>query len=276
MKITAVELHPHGYSESVMLSFRDPSRSNPYNVKALVGLDADDIVPRHYGGAEKYYTLSLEKRDVIVRIALNPRFNLGETYSSLRDFLYKIISSSRTGQIHIHFFNGIELVSGLSGFISKVEAPHSNKEPEVQITVSCDDPMLRAMVPVSVDVLSLDPALTDITDPVSTAPHGFSFELSFVNPLASFSMTDPTETGWTFTVTPVGGFLAGDVLHFSSEYNNKHLYVVRGATTIYMADVIASNSVWPILFPGSNPFAIANPTNVDWVSISHYPTYWGV
>lgn len=276
MKLTEVELHPHGYSESATLSFRDPARKNPYNVKTIVGLDADEIVPRHYGGANNYYTLAMEKRDIVVRIALNPRFHLGESYSSLRDFLYKLVASSRTGQLHIHFINEGTMVSGVSGFITKIEAPHFNKEPEVQITVSCDDAMLRAMEPVLVDVSGLDPVLTDIQDELSTAPHGFSFELKFNEPMDSFSISDSSEAGWAFTVTPVDGFLVDDVLHFSSEYNNKHLYVVRAGNTIHMADVIAPDSVWPILFPGSNPFEISDAQDVEWVSISHYPTYWGV
>lgn len=278
MKLTSVELHPHGYSERVTLSFRDPTRQNPYNVKAIIGLDADEIVARYYtgSGGNHFYDLTLEKRDIIVRIALNPRWDQDESYSSLRDFLYKLVASSRTGLIHVHFLDGETMVAGISGFITKVEAPHFNKEAEVQITVSCDDPMLRAMSPVSVDVGSLDPADTNIQDDISTAPHGFKFEMLFDSAVDSFNIHDPSEPNWQFEVTPVGGFLQNDILHFSSEYNNRYIYVVRGGTPIHLADVITTGSVWPILFPGENPLSCDDAEAMTWQTITHYPTYWGV
>lgn len=211
-----------------------------------------------------------------MRINLNPRFNLGESYSSLRDDLYKLIASSRTGLVQLQFKNGAAVVAVISGFVTKLESPHFEKNPEVTMTLRCDEPMLKAPTLTNVDVTALDPAATDIVDNLSTAPHGFFFEVSFVGPQASLSISDPNDPDWEFEIIPVGGFLAGDVLHFSSELNNKYLYIVRGVDTIHLADVITSGSVWPILFPKENTLALSGAANLDWVSISYYPTYWGV
>lgn len=279
MKLTSVELQPVNSLDFALLSFRDPNSLNPYNVKEIIGLDADEIIARYYGSSgttTKFYNLSLEKRDVIIKILLNPRFDQGESYSSLRDDLYKLISSSRTGLIHIHLKNQDEIVAAISGFVTKLEAPHFEKEPNVQITIKCDDPMLKAMDPVEVVVDDLDPALTVIQDTLSTAPHGFKFEMTFLDTVASFNLEDPTNAIWSFVVTPVGGFLVDDVLYFSSEHDNKYLYIIRAAATIHLADVISSGSVWPIIFPGDNSFSINNDTDMEWTSISYYPTYWGV
>ncbi len=46
MRVTSVELHPANSSDICVLSFRDPTHANPYNVKEIIGLDADEIVPR--------------------------------------------------------------------------------------------------------------------------------------------------------------------------------------------------------------------------------------
>jgi hypothetical protein len=278
MKITSVELHPHGSSEVCELSFRDPSRQNPYNVKGITGLDADEIVPRFYGtpGSSNFYNLVMVKRTIVILLELNPRYELNESPSSLRDNIYRMIASSRQGLMHIWFKEAADTKAILSGYITKTEAPLFNKTSEIQITIECDEPMLKAPNPVSLNVVGLDPSLTIVQDDLSTAPHGFKFEVSFDADVASFLMEDPDDATWAFEITPVAGFDVGDVLHFSSEYNDKYVYIVRGGNVIHLADVIVSGSVWPVIFPGENKFTLANGANLDWDAISHYPTYWGV
>ncbi len=229
MRVTSVELHPANSSDVCVLSFRDPRRQNPYNVKAIDGLDADEIVPRYYGGlgSSKLYNLLIEKRDVVIRVELNPRFGQYETYSDLRDALYKMIASSRTGRIQLQFKNGIEVVAAISGFISKFEAPNFEKTQEIRLTVKCDEPMLKALTPIVVDVAGLDPVLTVIQDATSTAPHGFKFEVAFTAFSASFNIKDPNDSNWAFEIVPAGGFVPNDILLFGSESNNKYLYYLR-------------------------------------------------
>lgn len=279
MKLTSVEFLPANSDLNCVLSFRDPGRGNPYNVKTIVGLDADDITPRFYGpGNAPFYDLSIEKRVLVARIVLNPRPGLNESYSSLRDNLYKIISSSRTGLVQILFKNGTDIIASVSGFVTKMEAAHFEKEQQVQISFSCPDPMLRAPVPVSIPIGGLNPALLQLTDDLSTAPHGFAFALHMVNNLADLAISLSGDTSWSFNVIPAGGFLYDDMLYFSSEYNNKYLYIIRPGVVdpIYLADKIVAGSVWPVMFPGENPFVFTHPTDVVFQSITYYPTYWGV
>lgn len=280
MRVTRVELHPANSSNVAVLSFRDPQRLNPYNVRAIIGLDADNIVPKYYGvsgnSAASFHHLSLQDRELVMRIQLNPRAQQDESYSSLRDDLYKLIASSRTGLIQIRFLDGEDVVAAISGFVRKFEAPHFERTPEVQLTIDPTDPMLRALDPVNVDISGLDPLLTTIVDNVSTAPHGFEFGMSFLGFVATFSITNPFDSSWSFDVSPVGGFGAGDVLHFSSDPKDKKLHIERGPIEIPLADVIAPGSVWPILFPEDNPFSCENAELMQWAYIRHYPTYWGV
>lgn len=285
MRITSVELHPAGSLNVVELSFRDPSRSNSYNVREISDLGADEIVARYYGGSGstvKFYNLSLEARHPVFRIQLNPNYAENETHSSLRDDLYRMISSSRTGKLSVHFKNGDDVVAAISGFVTKFEPALFEKEPEVKITMDADDPMLRALEPVDVDIDGVSPGETTITDPLSTAQHGLKFELSFAAVKASINISDPADDDWSFEVTPDGGFLVGDILHFSSEQNDKYLYIERDVDTIHLADKITSGSVWPILFPGENVISVdgvvvlGDAFNVNWESISHRPAYWGV
>jgi hypothetical protein len=276
MKVTSIEIHPSGSSEVVILSFRDPRRLNPFNVTSIVGLDADEIVPRFYGvsGDKKYYSLSMEKRQPVFKIDLNPSFS-DQSYSDLRDQLYRSIASSRTGVVDIQFKNGTEVVAVLSGFVSKLENDLFAENPNVTLTIDTIEPILKAPTRTSLDILTLDAASTHILDSKSTMPHGFIFEMGFLGAQASLVITPPDDA-WAFTITPVGGFLLGDIIHFSSELNNKYLYVHRAGVDIHLADVIGTNPIWPILFPGDNVLEFSNPTNLVWESVAFYPTYWGV
>lgn len=279
MRVTSVELHPSGSSEVAVLSFRDPSRQNPYNVKSIAGLDAS-IVPKFYGASKtsavNLYTFSLDKRVIVIQITLNPSFSLGKSYSELRDDIYKMIASSRTGLTQVQFKNENGVVAAISGFITKLENPISDKSAEVHLTIEAVDPMLMALAPTNVAVAGLNPANTLITDDISTAPHGFDFVMNATAAFAALTISDPNDSSWSFTVTPSGGFLAGDQLNFSSVNDAKKLYIVRGANTIYLADVLTAGSVWPILFPGDNHLSFTNPASLTWQSISYYATYWGV
>lgn len=281
MRVTSVELHPSGSSDVVVTSFRDPAGSNPYNMKSMTGLDASDgIAPQFYGNsgssATGFYNMSMQKRNVVLNITLNPQPALGKSYSDLRDDLYRMIGSSRTGQIQVRFLNETGVVAAISGFIVKAESDLFTKQPTVQLSLSAVDPMLKALDPVIVPIVGLNPANFVVSDPISTAPHGFSFTADIVEPISSLAIKDPNDRSWSFEVVPSGGFLAGDELNFSSDPKVKTLYVVRAGAELYLADVITPGSVWPIMFPGDNNFFFTNPANIIIVDFQYYPTYWGV
>ena len=280
MKITSIDIQSINSSDAITLSFRDLKSTEPYNVKSILGLDAESITPQYYGspGGSTYYTLSLDKRIITIQVGLNPDHTQGKSYSELRDDLYKKIYTSRYGKLNLVFKEDLMSVATISGFISKFEAPLFEKIPEIKLTIECDEPMLTALEPIVIYAPYLDPYNTVITDNMSTAPHGFSFELAIETlagvSIPSLKIADPTDT-WFFEMVPTGGFTNGDLIYFSSGYS-KELYMVRNGVTIYLADTLSVASIWPLLFPGNNKFITNNAFNVRWKAVSYYPTYWGV
>ena len=88
----------------------------------------------------------MKARTIVIRVVLNPRFNLGETYSDVRDAIYRAISAVRTGIVALHFNSSGATVARIYGFIAKVESLDIfNQLPEVQATLRCDDPVFRAI-----------------------------------------------------------------------------------------------------------------------------------
>ena len=284
MKITSIDVISSSLTDLINLSFRDPTSQNSYIAKAIVGLDADEISSKFYGVGNvtnnKYYSMSMAKRTLVISILLNPKYELGETPATLRDDLYKGISSSRTGALTLNFKDGTNTVAVIQGFLAKVEATHFSNTPEIQLTVECIDPMFTSPDFVDIDLDDItDNLQPTITDDVSTAPHGFLFSAVINQPITGLIVSDAVYPEWSFRLTYP--FLTDDVLYFSSVNNNRYVYISRESQTIHLVDKIAANSMWPVLFPGENTFVITATENynldyITWESISHKHTYWGI
>lgn len=291
MKLTNVALYSNG-AEVATLSFRDPGATNPYTAKTIIGLDADEIVPNFAGfagdGTTKHFSPGLKNREIILRIALNAQWGGGKLYSELRDDLYRAIASSRDGTIQLRFRDGAATVAAITGFIVKFEAPHFTETPEVQLTVKCNDALLRSLNPLIVDKTYLETNNT-IVNALSTAPHGFKFNITFTDPSTAFTIQDSDNPDWSLTVTPGSidgdvGFIADDQLWFSSEEGNKYLYLVRLPPvpdtdtdySVHLIDKISPNSSWPILFPGANNLQFVSDGEFVWDEMSFNAAYWGV
>jgi hypothetical protein len=279
MIVTGIDLYSDYSDDPIELSFRDVRSVNPYRVTGIQGLDADDIVPRYYGSGaqgQKFFNFSLRKKDVVVNISLNPRHSEGETYSSLRDHLYRSISSSRTGAVRLIFKNDDDEWAQLQGFLVKIEASHFSKTPDVQLTITCFDPLMRSLTPYTVPP-GFNANNPLIVDDVSTAPHGMTFLLSFSTARATYNIRDnDLEPQWAFMLTPtaLGGFQVGDQVILSNDRDTKDLFLVRAGNWYQLADAIQPGSIWPMIFPGENQFY--GHSSVAWSNISFSHTFWGV
>lgn len=288
MKCTSVEIHPFNSSDVAVLSFKDPKSLNPYNVNAILGLDADQIVKQRYrgSGGSQLRDLGLLNRVVTLQIELNPDFAASETFSDLRDALYKLIWTSRLGDVQLQFKDGTGIVAQISGTVTKFESPQFSQKQMVQITIECEEPMLKAPTPISVYVGYFASRHFDLTDEISNAPHGIKMVFTIRQNVAKLLVGSPATdlpNGISLELNPVsiGGFLTGDVVHLSSEFNDKYLYIHRGSVDIPIFDAIEVDSVWPLAFPGVTPFFIKDKDlplqDVAHItSLSYYPTYWGV
>lgn len=258
MKVTSIEIHPQNSFDPIVLSFRDPKNLLPYIVQSITGLDAT----------------ALDSRVIAIKCGFNPEWR---NYGDLRDTLYKAISSSRTGLVQVIFKNGITSVAAITGYIQKVESPQFDKNPTVTVTIQCDDPILRGLDRILFTSTSTT-NVTTILDDMSTAPHGFIFDLFFTSIQASLEIHSPEDPTWSLTITPPGGFLSGDELFFSSETGNKYIYVLRAGVKTQLVDSVSPNSVWPEMFPGNNVFEFSGifGTNFRLQSVSWYPSYWGI
>lgn len=282
MRLTSVIIHSDSSLEDIEFTLRENVFRNRYTIRSIVGIDADEIIPKFYAtGAvtgKKYYEFSMKPREIAMRAVVNPQFHVNETVSELRDAIYRLISATRSGELQLQFKSGGTTAFVINGLITKMEVSHFSQLPELQITMTCDDPIFRSVHPIDYAVADLPGANpVRLPDGISTAPHGFSFAVEFTGTVATFTIQDdPTTPDWRFRVSPDGGFVSGDILHFSSEYQTKELWYERGPTITHLMDKIHSDSVWPTIFPGDNPLHFSNIASFDWVSLKYFSAHWGI
>lgn len=267
------------------LSMKDYKGVKSYKLRAITGLDAEEISSKFYGytymSSRKSYTMSAGKRFVTIQVELNPNYAAGETISDLRDNLYRGISSSRTGDIVIVFKRDTERIALLRGSFKKFEYDHFSDSTVVTMTIACPDSMLKSDNEIEIDVSEFSLENFSILDNTSTAPHGFRFCITCTGPSNLFSITEPITLDWKFEVVPNfitpehRGFIVGDQLIFSSIPGSRQLQVLRDGEYYHIVDKLAPGSFWPMVFPGLNEFNV-DGTNFEWSWMRHYYTYWGI
>jgi hypothetical protein len=287
MDISSIVLSKYidgGSANLCTLSLDNTSYSDPYIIRNITGLDVEEITPRLYATGNvtgsKFFNMRQKPRNIAIRIILNPDFAALQTHATLRDELYKAISSDRGGKINLSFMPtyGPE-VATIEGFITKFESDVNTLTPEVQLTITCEYPYFRKRLRTSV-LAGLSTLAPVIIDNFSTAPHGFRMTLTFTSTVFgspySFKIQKPSNADWKFEILG-WSFAAGDQLFFSSEEDNKYLYVVRGSTTTNLMGYLTANSQWPIIFPGTNTFTIAGTgSQFTYSLLDHYETFWGL
>lgn len=298
--------------EIIAFPWHGPVINQPYFIKAFTGFDAQNIKTKFYGFGEmtksKFYNMAPDKRVLGIRLGLNDSMLYSGDLESdmfggqavdrvafLRYLLYRTISRSRTPLLDIVTTDDAGNRSGkFTGIVTKVESDFFTDEPEILIEFECEDPFFRSYYYETLEQFTADPPPVQIlyVDESSTAPHGFKFELKFTGPTDYFEIRElkydynfvPTQVvDWRFRVTPglndgILGFQNEDVLHFSSEENDRYLYMVREGEVYHLLNAIDQNSIWPLIFPGFNGFEIEIASETPYyqfLTFEHKFCWWG-
>lgn len=285
MRVSAIELYSSDDVQFLSFGLRMAATDDQFYSKALIGLDADEIIQKLYGFSlvnnVPYFEMTLPPREVVMRLVLNPNYTLNQRYSDLRDDLYRSISSQRSGLLKMIFKHGATRIAQLNGFITKFEVPLSSKVPELQLTMRFSDPIIRGVNHVELIKDDVHKGSNDIqvTDATSTAPHGLQIVAkygSFAGAKSSFIIRDQT-TNWQFRID-YDQFSSDDILYISSEYGNAYAYIYKDATAtiLPLMDKVNPTSTWPILFPGQNKFVIEDLASIATLDVKFRTAYWGV
>lgn len=277
------------------VAISDVDLSKSYILSSATGLDPQDIGNQFYGVATdtddasdptfRFFDRKPKSRVATFKIRLNPQYSVGESFSSLRADLYKMIARYRTGLVEVRFVDQDGAYFVVVGNITRFDCDIFVKDPSCEISIECSDPFFRS--PERVDILDLPDtfvteSLITFNDYVSTAPHGLYivFDINeavdpvYDPPIQVFSNLQGGANDVLEVIDYIG---VGEQLHIRSDFNNREIYkLVGGGLDVRgnMMDKVTSGSIWPMVFPGSVTIGI----NID-ADISvcdHYITHWGV
>lgn len=262
------------------LSLNASAGSNGYLIKNSVGLGPTDttavVIGFDINGIPIKGSVASD-REVVLRIELTPK--LGQSISSLRDQLYKFMDKS----VILSLMNGAEVVASTPGFIKNFEAVHFSAQPEIQITIGCEDGYFYGPSALDIPLNLLEWEQPILTYEKGTAPTGFTleFDVTFANTffqIFNHSKFWHVGRGDVANVFRVGyPMIVGDHITLSTTPTDRRVTLLRGSTEYDLAGYVNAGAVWPQLYPGVNVFEWTFGSG--WMTfdrMSYIPRYWGV
>jgi len=248
-----------------------------YYVKSITGLEPPDqnvAIARTASGGKYQGRISAD-REVVVLIGLNPDWDAGETPKLLRDNLYTLMSTGYDPKVRIMLVASIFSVAYVDAYITKFEAAIFDKNPVVQITLTCLNPTFSAESPIWYEPSELDLDYPNIYN-VGTAEAGFQFAVKFTDDKNGWYIrqAENQNIGMEFDMQ----FHTNDVLSVSTIPGKRYVHWQkrRGKVTNKMG-ILTNSSEWLQLHPGMNNFVV--PPQDKWVwkgNLVFTPQYWGI
>lgn len=266
--------------------------SDPYIFKSADGLGAPEgdvsIQQTLYQGGV-YQGRRPQLREIVIRVGLNPNWNVGQTSADLRDELYGLLTPSYGEIMKVQLMDDTDIVAQTDGVVKRIEPVLFAKEPEAQITISCTQSYLTAPIDLYLSSLAkvIDGSYTIFDIPnAGTAPSGFYLSMVFNSDHGGSLQI--SQYGVTFgpilSITPDTAFAAGDQLEVNTIAGQRGLWVTRsGSSTRHSLIDQANNAgangmMWLQLHGGLNRFKVNN-TDFAWGPVFAFmqtPAFWGV
>lgn len=248
---------------------------DPYVLKAQTGLDPPDIdvfVADKVGHGGVYKGRRVPKRQVVLRVGMNPNYGVADPVGVLRDNLYSTLDTLTNGLIDIRLVDTVRPTITIQAIVEKFESPSSNQEVEVQITFICPQPFFTTLA----DVVSTPNTNTINVTYEGTASVGF---VASISPL-------PSHLGNLVTITKTQ---TGESIRFTGDTNTTYIYMLdtrEGSRSVKLSiSGVVSNALhtlqteydWLRLTKGLNTFTVTSSSGAPtFSSFSYRPAYWGL
>jgi len=283
MKIDLIMLCSDNMASLIPLKLNGFSPSDKYQVKGITGLDAQDLFHTFFNdGNGIRSSAKLRNRELAIKVALNPDFSAGESYSTLRDNLYRLTYSDITNELLVLFGLKNEIKAGLWVSVTKIENDISGKEQDVVLTMPCSHPYLLGPIN-NVDVTGFNWYGFEVNDMVSTASHGFDIKLRLTRN-STYNQFDFLVNNVNFGVGAPFALMENDTIQIITWYDYAAKRNIKSVTVTnasgehsLIGNISGANGIinWPIMKPGVNTFRF-NTSELEVVHFKYVPTYLGV
>jgi hypothetical protein len=252
------------------------SVSEPFQVTAIDGLGPPELelllAETHTPGGI-YVNRRAQGREIVILAGLNPNYQLGQTVSDLRYMLYGLLSPGQDIRDVVTVFLLLDNVPVVktTGYVKNIEVVPFNKEPQIQITISCLSPYLAALEPKNITNNILGASSWTI-DNVGRAPTGISFEAQFVDSAKMFEIWVTDGVKMTFNAH----FEIGDVLVVDTNESSRFIGLKKGGVYAQYLEILSNDSQWLYLYGGIHTINIRHQSNISWLKFEYLLQYWGI
>lgn len=258
-----------------------PGRINDdakYWVKNVTGLEPPgrSVAIARTASGGRFQGVTVEDREVVVLIGLQPDWDAGETPKLLRDNLYTMINTGYDPKVLITLIadGGVKLAS-VPAYVTQFEAALFSKDPAVQITFTCLNPTFKARAVTKYPKSALSEKAPDIYN-FGTAETGFQFAVKFTDTKNGWfiKQAENQNIGMEFDMV----FHENDVLSVSTIPGQRYVHWQKRRGRVQnMISILKYSSEWIQLHPGHNHFVVPKKTTTwDWKGdLSFTARYWG-
>lgn len=277
-----------GGSQNVDLPIIGADGTGPFVFMGADGLGPSEInVLMAEGVLERaiYQGKKAVRKQPVIRIGLNPDWNVGQTPEELRTVLYSLLTPRYGAMLEMQVFYQGAKIAIMQGQISRMEATIFAADPVVQVTMETDYAYLQAPTFVigqpATRAQGTGYRAWDVTN-TGTAPSGFkaAFAVSRSTPLSTFILRD---------VNPLGQFLKvenvvvenGDNIIVNTIPGQRGIFQAKAGSSGYFSILngLTTDSQWITLHEGLNTLMATTDAlawNVPEGSFRYLPQYWGL
>ncbi len=238
------------------------------NVDGLGPPEIDVALARTLNAGSVYQGRQSQSRQIVALVGLNPDYTAGVVPADLRVSLYGLLSPGFLDSILVQIINEEEVLASTTGYVSKMEINPFSKDPEVQVTINCEDLYFKAADEI---FLTPDSKSNPEIENLGTAPAGFHMEVTFTADTSGWTLSDASGNEMYFNYA----FLSGDKLIFDTRPGLRGIWLVRAGITTNIIYTLAPGSIWYMLHGGVNAF-LTSSSSFDWGDVYYLPQFWGI
>jgi hypothetical protein len=254
-------------------------QSDPYYVKSITGLEPPgrDVAIASTASGGKFQGVTVQDREVVVLIGLNPDEEKGQTVKFLRDNLYTMLYTGYDPKVDIQLIAGIFPICHEFAYVSNFEASIFDANPAVQITFTCLNPTFRAFSAMRYNPSDLSEKAPNVYN-FGTAETGFQFAVKFVDTMSGWFIKQAEHQGIGMEFDMV--FHNGDVLAVSTIPGQRYVHWNKARGKVQnRLDILKPSAEWIQLHPGNNHFVIPKSRASKWNwkgNLTFTPRYAGL
>lgn len=224
--------------------------SSPYKITNITGIGPvpATIANSTYAGLDGaiLQATRVGVRNLVLTIGYRPDYQSNHTIQNLRRDLYKYFAPK--SEVRLRFYQDDYSDMTITGTVESHEPKMFSEDPEVVISIMCEDPYFKAIKATEINSYNNTPVYPSF---VGEGSAGFKVEVFVNRSISSISLESAPNAGIVCT-TPM---VAGDILEISTVRGRKYARLTRDGDTTSVLDAI-SGSLSMQLSPLSSNFYV--------------------